>query len=257
MGRLSRIAAVAHNTFRETVRERALYNLVFFAIIMILAGLLMRELSLRQDERIVKDVGLAAIDLFGLVIAVLIGTGLVSKEIERRSLHPLLAKPLSRTEFLLGRFGGLAQTLLVNVTAMTAGLYATLLLTQRGFDARLLPAVFALYLGLLVLVAIAVFFSTVTSSTLATVCTVALLAVGRYADLLKNMTDVIPGTVGRTVRWLYYVIPNFQNFDFKSTVVHGEPVAAATLGWVALYALVYLVCALGAAAVAFERRDLK
>src|SRR5215510_377528 len=102
MGRLSRIAAVAANTFRETVRERVLYNLVFFAILMTLSGLLLKQLSIRQDEKIIKDVGLAAMELFGMLIAVFIGVGLVSKEIERRSLHPLLAKPVSRAEFFLG-----------------------------------------------------------------------------------------------------------------------------------------------------------
>ena len=107
MGRgLSRTLAVAANTFRETVRERVLYNLVFFAILMTLAGLLLGQLSIRQDEKILKDIGLAAMDLFGTLIAVFIGTGLVSKEIERRSLYPLLAKPLSRGEFFLGKFAG-------------------------------------------------------------------------------------------------------------------------------------------------------
>ena len=123
MGRgLSRIVAVAANTFRETVRERVLYNLVFFAILMTLAGLLLGPLSIRQDEKILKDVGLAAMDGFGTLIAVFIGTGLVSKEIERRSLYPLLAKPLSRGEFFLGKFAGLAFTLLVNVSVMLSGL---------------------------------------------------------------------------------------------------------------------------------------
>ena len=105
-GGLSRTLAVAANTFRETVRERVLYNLVFFAILMTLAGLLLGQLSIRQDEKILKDIGLAAMDLFGTLIAVFIGTGLVSKEIERRSLYPLLAKPLSRGEFFLGKFVG-------------------------------------------------------------------------------------------------------------------------------------------------------
>ena len=123
-GRLSRTLAVAANAFRETVRERVLYNLVFFAILMTLSGLLLGQLSVRQDEKILKDIGLAAMDLFGTLIAVFIGTGLVSKEIERRSLYPLLAKPLSRGEFFLGKFAGLAFTLLVNLSVMLLGLSA-------------------------------------------------------------------------------------------------------------------------------------
>ena len=120
-GRLSRIRAVAANTFRETVRERVLYNLVIFAILMTLSGLLLGQLSIRQDERIIKNIGLASMDIFGTLIAIFIGVGLVSKEIERRSLYPLLAKPLGRDEFLLGKFVGLGVTLVVNVGVMTAG----------------------------------------------------------------------------------------------------------------------------------------
>jgi ABC-type transport system involved in multi-copper enzyme maturation permease subunit len=111
---VSRLIAVAANTYRETVRERVLYNLVFFAILMTLSGLFLAELSVRQDDRIIKDIGLASMELFGTFIAIFVGVGLVSKEIERRSLYPLLAKPLTRTEFLLGKFCGLGLTLLVN-----------------------------------------------------------------------------------------------------------------------------------------------
>ena len=122
---MSRLLAVAANTFRETVRERVLYNLVFFAILMTLSGLLLGQLSIRQDAKVLKDIGLAAMDLFGTLIAIFIGVGLVSKEIERRSLYPLLAKPLSRGEFFLGKFTGLVFTLLgfaagVNVMMRTA-----------------------------------------------------------------------------------------------------------------------------------------
>src|SRR4029453_11015603 len=154
VGSLSRLAAVASNTFRETVRERVLYNLVFFAVVMTLSGLLMRQLSVRQDEKIIKDVGLASMDLFGSAIAVFIGVGLVGKEIERRSLFPLLARPLARWEFLLGKFAGLSLTLLVNVSVMTAGLFLTLRATGWPADWRLLPAIYAIYLGLLLTVAV-------------------------------------------------------------------------------------------------------
>ena len=171
-GGLSRLVAVAANTFRETVRERVLYNLVFFAILMTLSGLLLGELSIRQDEKVIKDIGLAAMDLFGTLIAIFIGVGLVSKEIERRSLYPLLAKPLSRGEFYLGKLAGLVFTLLVNLAVMTLGLYATLLATGRGADPLLLAALYPIFLGLVLVVAFAMLFSTLTSSALASVLTV-------------------------------------------------------------------------------------
>lgn len=256
-GGLSRIAAVAANTHRETVRERVLYNLVFFAIVMTLSGLLLGELSIRQDEKIIKDIGLAAMDIFGMLIAVFIGVGLVSKEIERRSLYPLLAKPVSRSEFLLGKFAGLGFTLLVNVFAMTLGLYATLVATGRRADPHLLEAIYPIFLGLLLVVALALLFSTLTSAAIAAVGTVVLVIVGRFSDVIKNMKEVAPDTPDWLIRFLYYAVPNFRNFDFKTRVTHGDPVPMGDLAVVTLYATVYIALVLGAALSVFRSRDLQ
>ena len=149
---MRRVLAVAANTFRETVRERVLYNLVFFAILMTLSGLLLRDLSIRQDDKIIKDLGLAVMDLFGTLIAIFLGVGLVSKEIERRSLYPLLAKPLSRAELFMGKFAGLSFTLLVNTAVMAVGVYLALLLAGRPLAPALLKAVYPMYLSFLLVV---------------------------------------------------------------------------------------------------------
>jgi ABC-type transport system involved in multi-copper enzyme maturation permease subunit len=255
--RLSRTLAVAANAFRETVRERVLYNLVFFAILMTLAGLLLGQLSVRQDEKILKDLGLAAMDLFGTLIAVFIGTGLVSKEIERRSLYPLLAKPLSRGEFFLGKFAGLAFTLLVNLAVMLLGLLLTLLLTQRRPDPGLLAAVYPIFLGLLLTVAFAMLFSTVTSSTLAVVLTVGVVVVGRFADVIRGMRDVAPAVPPALVSALFAIVPNFSNFDFKSRVAYGDAVPASLLWGVTLYAAAWLVLVLGLGLASFRARDFQ
>jgi ABC-type transport system involved in multi-copper enzyme maturation permease subunit len=254
---LNRIVAVAANTFRETVRERVLYNLVFFALAMTVSGLLLGHLSIRQDEKIIKDLGLAAIDFFGTLIAIFIGVGLVSKEIERRSLYPLLAKPLSRSELFLGKFLGLAFTLLVNTTAMALGLLMTLQLVGYRPDLRLLQAIYPLYLGLLLIVAMALLFSTLTSSTLAAVGTVGVVLAGRYSDVVRNMRDVAPGAPNWLVDLLYYAIPNFRNFDFKDRVVYGDPIAASTLGFVTAYASLYIAIALTLGLLAFGKRDFQ
>jgi ABC-type transport system involved in multi-copper enzyme maturation permease subunit len=254
-GRLNRLFAVAANTFRETVRERVLYNLVFFAILMTLSGLLLGQLSIRQDEKIIKDVGLAAMELFGTLIAIFIGVGLVSKEIERRSLYPLLAKPLGREEFFLGKFLGLAFTLLVNVALMTVGLYLTLLATGRPAGPHLLNAVYPLYLGLLLVVALALLFSSVTSSALASVFTVGMVIAGRYSDVIKNMREVAPGAPAWLTQLLYYALPNFRNFDFKDRVAYGDPVSASVLGWITLYGAAYVILALGLGLLSFRSRD--
>jgi ABC-type transport system involved in multi-copper enzyme maturation permease subunit len=255
-GRLARVWAVAANTFRETVRERVLYNLVFFAVIMTLAGLLMGQLSIRQDEKIIKDIGLASMELFGTLIAIFIGVGLVAKEIERRSLHPLLAKPLSRDEFFLGRFAGLGFTLLVNVGLMSAGLALTLAGTGRRVDPQLLQAIYPIYLGLLLVVALALLFSTLTSSALAAVFTVGLVVAGHFSDVILNMREVAPNAPAWLVRFLYYALPNFRNFDFKDGVAYGDPVPLAAMGLVTAYAAVYVGVVLLMGLAAFRSREL-
>ena len=255
-GGLSRVLAVTANTFRETVRERVLYNLVFFAILMTLSGLLMGELSIRQDERIIKNIGLAAMDIFGTLIAIFIGVGLVSKEIERRSLYPLLAKPLSRSEFLLGKFCGLGSTLLVNVSVMALGLYATLFATGRQLDLHLLKAVYSLYLGLLLVVALALLFSTVTSATLASVFTVCTVIAGRFSDVIRGMREVTAAAPEWLIQILYNAIPNFRTFDLKDHAVYGDPIPWRLLAWVTLYAAVYIAVVLGSAMARFRSRDL-
>jgi ABC-type transport system involved in multi-copper enzyme maturation permease subunit len=254
---IARLLAVAANTYRESVRERVLYNLVFFAVLMTLSGLLLNKLSVRQDEKIVKDIGLASMEIFGTLIAIFVGVGLVAKELERRSLYPLLAKPLSRAEFLLGKFAGLSLTLLVNTVVMTAGLLLTLLATRGSADLGLLHAVWPIYLALLLVVALAVFFSTLTSSALAAVCTVSTVAAGRYSDVIYNMKDVIPDAPVALIQLLYYALPNFRNFDFKDRVVYGDPVAAADLAWTTAYAAVYIGLLLTASVLAFARKELQ
>ncbi len=256
MSGLKRIVAVAANTFRETVRERVLYNLVFFAVLMTASSLLLGNLSIRQDEKIVKDLGLASMDIFGTFIALFIGVGLISKEIERRSLYPLLAKPLTRSEFLLGKFAGLCFTLFVNIGLMSIGLIVTLLATHHRADPALLKAIYPIFLGLILVVAVALFFSSVASSSLlATLWTIAVVVAGRFSDVIRNMRQVseVPDWL---VTALYWAVPNFRNFDVKNAVVYGDPVPVVALAWMTAYAIVYSAVLLGAARLAFGSRDL-
>lgn len=255
---MRRLLAVGMNTYRESIRERVLYNLAFFAIVMTLSGLLLGKLSIRQDDKIIKDVGLASTELFGTMIAIFVGVGLVSKEVERRSLYPLLAKPLDRREFILGKFLGLALTLAVNTALMTLGLFATLYATGRGLDLSLLKAIYTVYLSLLLSVALALFFSTVASTAaFAAVCTVCAVVAGRFSDVIHNMTEVIPDAPAWLINFLYYSLPNFKNFDLKERVVYADPVSAGDLLSLTAYAAAYAGLALSAAMLVFERKELK
>ncbi len=146
---MRRAGIVALNTFREAVRDRVLYNLVFFALAMIAASILVGQVSIGIEEMVIVTLGLSAISVIGLLIAVFIGVGLVSKEMDKRTLYALLAKPVRRWEFLLGKFGGLVLTLTVNTAAMAAGLFLALSLVKKGTEHVEGPVLVAVYFILL------------------------------------------------------------------------------------------------------------
>src|SRR3569832_38076 len=152
-GRLWRIAAIARNAFREAVRDRVLYNLVLFVLILTGASIFIGELSGGQERKVIVDLGLSAMLLFGAFIAIFVGVGLVYKEIERRTIYAIFAKPVGRGEFLLGKYLGLCLTLAVNVSVMGAGVSLALLYVGRGWDPlvlRVWPAVALIYVELLI-----------------------------------------------------------------------------------------------------------
>ncbi len=264
------IALIAGAVFRESVRDRVPYSMVVFAILLMAASYLISQMTAGQDLKIVKDLGLAAILLFGLLIAVFIGIGLVSKEVERKSIYGLLTKPVSRSQFVLGKFAGLVLTLAVNVGAMTAALYGVMLYLRwvspnlelaaaaPAMDPRMLIAVVLILAELILVTALALFVSTMSSPLLATLLTLGLWVAGHFNADLRNFESVIDSpAIAGIARVVYYTLPNLAPFDVKAEVVHGLPVGirhvALTLGYAAVYSAVLLT---GAMAI-FRRRDFK
>jgi Cu-processing system permease protein len=265
------IAAIAVNTFRESVRDKVLYNLVLFAILMIGASYLLGQLTAGQDVKIIKDLGLSATSVFGLFIAVFIGIGLVSKEVERRSVYSLLSKPIDRYQLVVGKYAGLALTLALNVAVMAAALYAVLVYTAWGIDPivqhawdapaldpALLEAVALILVELLVVTAIALFFSTFSTPILSAAFTFGLFIVGHFSTDLRNFDQVVdsPAAV-RLARGLYWVLPNLAQFDVKSQIVHGQRVPAGYMALTTGYAALYTAVLLTLAVYIFSRRDFK
>jgi ABC-type transport system involved in multi-copper enzyme maturation permease subunit len=264
-------AAIAINVFRESVRDKVLYNLVLFAVLLIIGSYLLGQLTAGQDIKIIKDLGLAATSLFGLFIAVFIGIGLVSKEVERRSIYSLLAKPIRRSQLVLGKYGGLTLTLAVNVAIMTASLYAVLAYMSWGvppdvqsvwdapaLDPALFKAMGLILVELMLITAIALFFSTFSTPILSAALTFGLYIVGHFSGDLRNFQDVVDApAAARVARGLYWVLPNLAQFDVKASVVHGQPVPAGYLALTVVYAALYIAMLLGVSAFIFSRRDFK
>ena len=265
------IGHVAVNVFKESVRDKVLYNLVGFAVLLIAVSYLLGQLTAGQDIKIIKDLGLAAIASFGRLIALFIGIGLVWKEVERRSIYSLLSKPIRRHEFILGKYVGLALTLLVNVTVMTAAFYVVLAYLNTQFpeavraswpapatDPGMLRAIALIFMELLLVTAVALFFSTFSSPFLSAAMTCGIWVIGHFNSDLRSFEAVVESPVAAALaRGLYYVLPNFAAFDVKTQVVHALPVPGFYLLTTSAYAIVYIALLLTAAAVVFSKRDFK
>jgi Cu-processing system permease protein len=258
---MRRVGVVALNTFREAVRDRVLYNLVFFALLMMAAAIVVGQISIGIEDSVIVSLGLSAISVIGLLIAVFIGVALVSKEMDKRTLYALLAKPVRRWEFLLGKFGGLVLTLAVNTAAMALGLLLVMLYVKHSLersDAAVLVAVYFILLKLALVVALALLFSCFTTSLLAILYTAGLYIVGLYVQELKNLpVDVMsPGTAQFT-KWLAYVLPNFENYNVMAMAAHGRAVPGSLIMQNTLYTVVYCAVVLSVAAAVFSRKNLK
>ena len=268
---LPTVLRIAANVFKESVRDKVLYAIVLFAIVIIGASLLLGQLTAGQEVKIVKDLGLAAISLFGHFIAIFIGIGLVSKEVEKRSIYALLAKPMSRAELVLGKYVGLVSTLTVNVVVMTLALIVVLAIyaatvepqIRAGWEApavdpALATAAFLILAELAIVTAIAICFSTFTSPVLAAAFTVGLVIAGHFSADLKNFESVVDSRLAAWLtRALYYVLPNLAPFDVKAQVVHAQPVAPMYVLLTTGYGALYVSALLLLAVLFFSRRDFK
>jgi ABC-type transport system involved in multi-copper enzyme maturation permease subunit len=258
---MRRAGVVALNTFREAVRDRVLYNLVFFALLMIAAAILVGQISIGIESIVVVSLGLSAISVIGLLIAIFIGVGLVYKEMDKRTLYALLAKPVRRWEFLLGKFGGLVLTLTVNTAAMAAGLFLVLWYVKHSLaseDSVVLVAVYFILLKLALVVALAMLFSCFTTPLLSILFTAGLYISGLFVQEMRTFHSLTPKPALEAImRRLSYLLPNFQNFDVMASAAHGRAVPGALILENTIYTVVYCAIVLLTAAAVFSRRDLK
>ena len=258
---MTRVGTVALNTFREAVRDRVLYNLVFFALVMMASAILVGQISIGIEQIVIVSLGLSAISIIGLLISVFIGVALVSKEIDKRTLYALLAKPLRRWEFILGKFAGLALTLTVNTAAIAAGLFLALFYVKHSIeraDTAVLVAVYFILLKLALVVALAMLFSCFTTPLLAILFTAGLYLAGLFVHEMRGLQGgLIDPALGRLLRWVSYVLPNFENFDVMGAAAHGRIIPATLVAQNTFYAVLYCAIVLTVAAAVFSQRNLK
>ncbi len=247
--------AIARNTFREAIRDRIFYLLLAFAIIMIASSRILSLLTVGSEEKIVKDIGLASISLFGVATAIFVGVGLVFKEIEKRTVYTLVSKPIRRSQFILGKYLGLVMVLAVNVAIMTAFFYL-LLIVKGWMDPAITRAVVLIFVELALVTAIAILFSSFSSPILASLFTVTFYVIGHLSWGLLLLADKIQGGFGRAVcHVLYAVLPNLEALNVKGLVVHGIPVPMSQVAYASVYGVSYTMLVLLLAVLVFRRRD--
>jgi ABC-type transport system involved in multi-copper enzyme maturation permease subunit len=252
------IIAIAANTFRETVRDRILYGLIIFALIVLPGSRLVISLSVGQEIRILKDFGYGAIALFGLLIAVMSGTALLFKEMDKRTIYVLVAKPVRRWELVVGKYFGLMTTLLLTFIIMSATLLLTLVLLGGRPDRLFFLTISGLFGQLAVITAVAMLFSVVTSPALSAVFTFCLYIAGTSADQMRLFADRMSGLFLRaTAKGASYLIPNLQDFNYRTESIHGLPVDPAKVWLMTAYALLYIAFTLTVACLIIENKDLK
>lgn len=253
--------AIAGNTIREALRERLMYNLVVFALVLIVGALTISQLTVGEQFRIIANVGTSSAQTFGTLIAVFVGVGLVSKEMDRRTCYPILARPISRAAFVLGKYAGLLSVLALNTALMMAVNAATLLAYAKG-EGVAGTAFLACYGLLLVQFAIcaafAVLFSTFSTATLATIFTLAAVAAGHvFSDVRGFWLKSSQTHLKSLVHVLDVLLPNMGLLDLKEAVTYGDPVTAASVALRLAYGVGYAGVVVALACVVFSRRDVR
>ncbi len=251
------VFTIAMNTIREAIRDKLLYMLLFFAIAMIAAGVLVSTLSYVESQRILQDVGFGAIRLFGVAIAIFVGVGLIHKEVDRRTAYTILSKPLSRAEFLLGKYLGLVLTIWLQMAIMVVAFALVSLVTGAPFGAGHAAALLLVATELAVVVALATLFSCFTTPMLASFFATGFWIVGH---LTRELRDIGASSEFEAIRgitsFMHRVLPDLESFNLSVEAVHGLPIVASDVWLALLYATGYVAILLVGAVVVFEHRDL-
>jgi ABC-type transport system involved in multi-copper enzyme maturation permease subunit len=255
---VSAVFAVATNTFREAVRDKVLHSILFFAALLLLVSLGMREITIGDQAKVVRGVALGGISLLGAIIAIFLGVGLVWKEIERKTIYTLASKPVPRWSILLGKYLGLWLTLAAEVGMLTL-LYTGIVGSQQGIPSgETYLAVGMLMIELTLLCAWATLFSTFAAPTTASAYSLCIYVIGHFADDLRLFGEKADDPTFKTIcLWLYRVLPNLEVFNIRAEAVHGVPVPLAEIGWALAYGCGYTAAVLAVAMIVFEKRDFQ
>ncbi len=251
-----KIQAIALNTFKETIRDRILYLLVFFAVIFITFARLLALLTVGDRVKIIKDIGLSSLSLFGALMAIVIGTGLVYKEIDKKTIYTLLSKPIHRHQFILGKFFGLSLTLFLMLLSMSVIFLIVVFLHTFQIEWKIFVAIVFIFVELLLIISVALLFSCFSTPILSSIFTLSFYLVGHVSWGLETLIQKVKPGFGKTLaQILYTFLPDLENFNFKTEIVHDLPIPSDIYLSSIIYGVFYTLFMLVLAILIFRRRD--
>ncbi|MCP4155258.1 MAG: ABC transporter permease subunit [bacterium] len=252
------LKAIALNTFKEAARNKVFYLLVAFGVLAAISSKIVSLLTLGDHVKVLKDVGLASINFFSVLIAVFTGVNLVYKEIDKKTIYNILSKPIPRSSFIIGKFLGLAYTLLVALLAMVVMFVLFLWVSTGEIDSRLLVYFLFLYMELLIITAISLLFSSFSTPILSSIFTISLYLIGQVLWTFNLFKDYLNSALDKFVAYFfYYILPNLDKFNLKNAVVMKTEIGSQLILDSVLYAVVYISAILLLAIFIFNKKEFK
>jgi len=251
------IYLIALNTFKETIRNKVLYNILFFALGIIFLSISFGEWSVFARTQVMEDFGLATMSIAGLLLAVFIGVGMLGREISTRTLYSVLVKPIGRWKFVAGKWMGLLATLFINFSIMTAVFWIVIWAMGGHTGGALLKAVLLIGVEMAVIVSAAILFSSITTPTLGAIFTFGFYIIGHYNDLLEfEIVKARSPLFAHALKAIYFLLPNLEHFNIRTRIVYGLGVDTAYVIWAVLYGCLFSALFLYIACLFFNRKDL-
>ncbi len=253
---MKNIISIAKNTFKETIRDKILYGILAFALLFLISTIFLGSISLGEDIKIVKDFGLAGIYIFSLIITIFLGTSLIYKEIEKKTLYILLSKPVSTKEIIIGKFLGLWLSIILNVALMSAIYLALIYYEGGGIDFLSLASILVMIFELAIFIGLTVFFSSLTTPLAGTIYSIIILYIGHSLEMLRKYTEKSGEAAKLLANAIYYILPNLEKFNFRNSVVHDIHPRTGEIIYPILYSALYSIILLWLATITLKKRDL-
>ena len=253
-----RVLAIARNTFREAVRDKVFVLVGAFGLLLVSSSVILSPLTLGAQQKLVADIGLASMSIFAVLVILFVGSGMVHKEIDKRTIMTLLSKPVSRMEYLLGKYFGLLGTIAVMMALMASLFFLALWATGSAFESAYFVSIGMSVCEMLLITAVVIFFSSFSTPVLTSLFTLGVFLAGRMLGDLQAFAAVADNeSVAQSIRVLKVLLPNLDLFDVRNAAVHGLPIDSAHITYAVAYTGIYSLCLLLVSDLLFRRREFK